>query len=303
MYIVIKQIVRYKQGDVTYTVAELECDTIGDLPLPTGNEQPGVGSRAHVVSDNSTWAYKSTGQWVMQEAGTAGYTKEEIDALIQNTKDYADSAVTTGINALDVSSVGGTTRYIYQISQTNGKISAYSYATDTTPTAGSTKLVQSKGVKDYVDNAKTAANTYTDTQVATKASINDVFGTGGNTYIPDASDLNTYTQAGVYVRQFSSGLTDFSNIPMDGTTYAYQPFRLVVEYINSPNNIVQTLIPTYSNCGYFKRVRIFGASGTWQPWVYFSGTVVTQSVQSINPQIMSVNPVNRINSVNDEEML
>ena len=84
MYIVTKQIVRYKQGNITYTVAELECDTIGDLPLPTGNEQPGVGSRAHVVSDNSTWAYKSTGQWVMQEVGTSSYTKEEIDALIQN---------------------------------------------------------------------------------------------------------------------------------------------------------------------------------------------------------------------------
>lgn len=294
-------------------LCEFECDTFSDLPQRQQSDFIiMIGSKAHVISNNSNYQIQSTGVWVLQNAdGTVGYTKEEIDALLDDkanttdvyTKQQTDGEILGAINDLDVSSVGGTTRYVYQISQTNGKISAYSYATDTTPTAGSTKLVQSKGVKDYVDNAKTAANSYTDTQVATKASINDVFGTGGNTYIPDASDLNTYTQAGVYVRQFSSGLADFSNIPMDGTTYAYQPFRLVVEYLNSPNNIIQTLTPTYSNCGYFKRVRIFGASGTWQPWVYFSGTAVTQSVQSINPQIMSVNPVNRINSVNDEELL
>lgn len=298
---------------VIYRLCEFECDSVADLPAQA---QTGwnvmTGSKAHVIDANSLYAIKSTGAWVLQNAdGTVGYTKEEIDALLDDkanttdvyTKQQTDGEILGAINDLDVSSVGGTTKYIYQIKQTNGKISANSYPSDATPTNGSTKLVQSGGVKTYVDNAKTAANNYTDTQVATKASINDVFGTGGNTYIPDASDLNTYTQAGVYVRQFSTGLADFSNIPMDGTTYAYQPFRLVVEYLNSPNNIIQTLIPTYSNCGYFKRVRIFGASGTWQPWVYFSGTAVTQSVQSINPQIMSVNPVNRINSVNDEELL
>lgn len=298
---------------VIYRLCEFECDSVADLPAQA---QTGwnvmTGSKAHVIDANSLYAIKSTGAWVLQNAdGTAGYTKEEIDALLDDkanttdvyTKTETDGEILGAINDLDVSSVGGTTKYIYQIKQTNGKISANSYPSDATPTNGSTKLVQSGGVKTYVDNAKTAANNYTDTQVATKASINDVFGTGGNTYIPDSSDLNTYTQAGVYVRQFSTGLADFSNIPMDGTTYAYQPFRLVVEYLNSPNNIIQTLIPTYSNCGYFKRVRIFGASGTWQPWVYFSGTAVTQSVQSINPQIMSVNPVNRINSVNDEELL
>lgn len=305
MFIVRQTYVIQNINGVVYRLCEFECDSVSDLPAQA---QTGwnvmTGSKAHVIDANSLYAIKSTGAWVLQNSdGTAGYTKEEIDALIQNTKDYADGKILGAINNLDVSSVGGTTRYIYQISQSNGKISASSYLSDSTPTNGSTKLVQSGGVKTYVDNAKTAANNYTDTQVATKASINDVFGTGGNTYIPDASDLNTYTQAGVYVRQFSSGLADFSNIPMDGTTYPYQPFRLVVEYLNSPNNIIQTLIPTYSNCGYFKRVRIFGASGTWQPWVYFSGAVVSQSVQSINPQVMSVNPVNRINSVNDEEML
>lgn len=313
MFITRQTFIIQNVNGVVYRLVELECDAVSDLPAQA---QTGwnimTGSKAHVIDTNSWYAIKSTGAWVLQNSdGTAGYTKEEIDALLADkanatdvyTKAETDGEIVGAILDLDVPSVGGTTRYIYQISQADGKIVANSYLSDSTPTTSSTKLVQSGGVKTAIDNAKTAANSYTDTQVATKASINDVFGTGGNTYIPDASDLNTYTQAGVYIRQFSSGLSDFTNLPMDGSTYAYQPFRLVVEYLNSPNNIIQTLIPTYSNCGYFKRVRIFGASGTWQPWVYFSGTVVTQSVQSINPQVMSVNPVNRINSVNDEELL
>lgn len=124
-----------------------------------------------------------------------------------------------------------------------------------------------------ITNAYT--KTQTDTAIANavsgKITIADVFGVGGNPYIPDNSDMNTYTAAGVYIRQFSSGLSDFQNLPMDGTTYSYQPFKLIVEYLNSPNNILQTIVPTYSNCGFFKRCRIFGASGTWQTWKYFEG--------------------------------
>ena len=118
---------------------------------------------------------------------------------------------------------------------------------------------------------KTETNAAITNAVSSKITIGDVFGVGSNPYIPDNSDMDTYTAAGVYIRQFSSGLSDFQNLPMDGTTYNYQPFKLIVEYLNSPNNILQTIIPTYGNCGFFKRCRIFGASGTWQQWKYFEG--------------------------------
>ena len=75
----------------------------------------------------------------------------KADKSTTYTKTETDSAINDAVNALDVSSVGGTTRYLYQISETNGKISANSYASDTVPTASSTKLVQSGGVKTYVD--------------------------------------------------------------------------------------------------------------------------------------------------------
>lgn len=221
------------------------------------------------------------------------YTKTQVDTALAAkantattyTKTETNSAITNAVNALDKTSVGGSTQYLTTISQTNGLINATAANPDATPTANSDKLVKSKGIKAAIDAAKAAADSYTDSQVATKPSINDIFGTGSNTYIPDEADLNTYTQAGVYVRQFSSGLANFQNLPMDGTTYPYQPFKLVVEYINSPNNIVQTLIPTYSNCGFFKRCRIFGASGTWQTWQWFGGEAVqpTAGLQSLRP--------------------
>lgn len=64
--------------------------------------------------------------------------------------------ITTAIQALDVSSVGGDGKYISAISETDGKISAAATTMDTTPTAGSTKPVTSGGIKTAIDtvNAK-----------------------------------------------------------------------------------------------------------------------------------------------------
>ena len=118
-----------------------------------------------------------------------------------------------------------------------------------------------------------AANVYTKAQTNSRIQA-DVFGVGNNTYIADNSDMNSFTTAGIYIRQYSSGLSNFTNLPMNGSTYPYEPFKLVVEYLNSPNNIMQTILPTYSSFGYFRRIRIYGAGGTWQPWQYFAGTPV-----------------------------
>lgn len=145
----------YNSGiDRTEIRALIECDTLTDLPSQdaiTGYRIT-IGTKAHVIDTNAVYMMQSGGAWKVQSAGTDVYTKAETDALIQDSKDYADGLIA----ALDVSSVGGATRYIYQISETNGKISASSYASDTTPTAGSTKLIQSGGVKTYVDSETTA---------------------------------------------------------------------------------------------------------------------------------------------------
>lgn len=217
----------------------------------------------------------------------AAALEAKADKATTYTKEETNGEITGAIMDLDVESKGASdgAKYIGLVGQADGLLTAEAFTPALTIMANVSKPPTTDAVNSAINNAKTAANSYTDTQVATKTSINDVFGTGGNTYIPDAADLNTYTQAGVYIRQFSTGLSNFSNLPMDGTTYPYQPFKLVVEYINSANNIVQTLIPTYSNCGFFKRCRIFGASGTWQTWQWFGGEAVqpTTGLQSLRP--------------------
>ena len=59
--------------------------------------------------------------------------------------------ISSSINALDVSSVGGAGKYISAISETDGKISATATTMDTTPTASSTNSVTSGGVKTALD--------------------------------------------------------------------------------------------------------------------------------------------------------
>ena len=246
--------------DKSYQTCKFECDSASDLPAKNQTDYViDLGSEAHDVSTNAKYMIKSDGTWVLQNPdGTAGYTKEEIDALIEGAEDYADSAVTTGINALDASTVGGTTRYIYQISQTNGKISAYSYATDTTPTAGSTKLVQSKGVKDYVDTAETNAKA-------------DWFllGTQISAATAHANNLNNYKTPGHYYIASNTTAGNVDNTPVN---YAG---KLNVELIsNDTNYIRQTYFANTDSTALISVRRYKGVDpdtqeDIWSEWVTF----------------------------------
>ena len=60
--------------------------------------------------------------------------------------------ITTAIQALDVSSVGGDGKYISAISETDGKISATATTMDATPTENSTKAVTSGGIKTALND-------------------------------------------------------------------------------------------------------------------------------------------------------
>lgn len=68
------------------------------------------------------------------------------------TKTEVDGEIVGAINDLDVSAVGGSTKYITTISEANGLIDATAASPDTVPTTSSTKLITSGGVKEYVDN-------------------------------------------------------------------------------------------------------------------------------------------------------
>lgn len=77
--------------------------------------------------------------------------KSYVDNAITDEVSARNTAITNAINNLDVSSVGGTGKYISEISEANGKISATETTMDTTPTANSTKVVTSGGVKAALD--------------------------------------------------------------------------------------------------------------------------------------------------------
>lgn len=68
-----------------------EVDEETDLPAQNAFSSDGVKiamtSTAHVIKDNSNFEMMSDGTWSTQAAGTAGYTKSEVDALLADKED------------------------------------------------------------------------------------------------------------------------------------------------------------------------------------------------------------------------
>lgn len=318
---VIKSINNYS-GGLPILVAEFEVDDVASLPAQNQTTYSiGIGSVANVISNGSKYKMQSSGTWVLQPSesgGGDGYTKAEVDALIQDTKDYADGEILGAINDLDVSAVGGTTKYIYSISQADGKISASAYTSDSAPTTGSTKLVQSGGVKTYVDDAKTAANNYTDTAVSNKITLADVFGQG--TRIQGTSDnhedLDNYWTAGNYHILTATDADYVDNKPND-PDFAVSDVRarvLVFQFSGTTETNARcfqiyirarTNASTGTGCFYIRYRYISSNTPGWTSWFKIDGTILTSNLlQSVNP-IMSVNSVNSINEVDevtDEEI-
>ena len=118
-------------------------DTAGatlSVPYVTYDSQGHVtasGTRTHNVGTAST-----SGAGIVQ-------LQDSIDAT--TTKAATPNAVKKAIEALDVSSVGGSGKYISAISESDGKISATATTMDTTPTASSENAVTSGGIKTALD--------------------------------------------------------------------------------------------------------------------------------------------------------
>lgn len=113
--------------DAITSESKLSSDLVDD----TGAENLFVSS-----TEKSTWGGKQDPATTLSGYGiTDAYTKTETGTQI-----------TDAIGALDVSSVGGSGKYISAISETDGKISATAETMDTTPTSGSEKAVTSGAV-------------------------------------------------------------------------------------------------------------------------------------------------------------
>lgn len=75
-------------SDQSLIVAQIECDTLADLPAVnafTGRTLV-KGSTAHVIDGNTQHELNSSGSWIQQEQSPFAdvYTKSEIDAILAN---------------------------------------------------------------------------------------------------------------------------------------------------------------------------------------------------------------------------
>lgn len=75
-------------SDQTQIVAQVECDTLADLPAVNAFA-PRVllkSSTAHVIDGNTAYELNSAGQWLLQDKSPFSdvYTKSQVDALLAN---------------------------------------------------------------------------------------------------------------------------------------------------------------------------------------------------------------------------
>lgn len=80
----------------------VEVDTETDLPAANAYQSDGwilaQGFRGHTIGTNGHYMLDSSGSWVLQDGGTAAYTKAEVDALLsgkENTLTF-DTTPTNG---------------------------------------------------------------------------------------------------------------------------------------------------------------------------------------------------------------
>lgn len=108
-------------GSTIYVVANIDCDTAADLPAV--NAFTGLtllmGSRAHDIDQNAWYEMQDGGTWILQDAGTAAYTKAEVDTLLAGKEDVLtwDTAPTSG--STNPVTSGGLYSYIYGLPTIN----------------------------------------------------------------------------------------------------------------------------------------------------------------------------------------
>ena len=269
----------------TLVRGHIVADTLADLPASVDaytNYRLTIGTTAKVIATGDDYMMQSGGTWSIQPksgGGVDAYTKAEVDQLIQDTKDYADGEIVGAINDLDVAAVGGTTRYIYSISQADGKISASAYTSDSSPTPGSTKLVQSGGVKTYVDTEVQALEDNVPAMSETQ-----VYGQG--TRIPADSNLNDYWTAGSFHILTADNARSILNKPNDPDfdTGSVRARVLVFQFSGTTVDAArcfQVYIPARTNsstgtgCYYIRYRYISNNVPGWTGWYRIDGTLLT----------------------------
>ena len=233
------------------------------------------------------------------------YTKTEVDTALAakantattytktETQSYVQGEITGAIMNLDVASKGATdgSKYIGIVGQADGKLTAEAFTPALTIMANVSKPPTTDAVNSAINNAKTAVNSYTDTQVATKASVSQIYGTG--TAITSGTDLNDLTTAGLYTCQTITIANTLSNTPITGSA-----FRLEVKYLNNNTRIRQECYILSDTSMYYART--YTSTG-WKPWYAFTGTQVVppesqQNLTSLQSANLTVEPNDEVDA-------
>lgn len=243
---------------------------------------------AEIATGSFTHTLEQIDDAVSEVSSTIGESASLTAAVESIAGDAAATAAATAaasaIADLDVSSVGGSGKYISAIKQVDGKI-------DATPTNLATS------VTDGGAAAVTSGAVYT--ALSSKISMSDILGQGVSLadYFDGVSgadrSLNALMTAGVYYASTGTVASGIYNSP-----YTAAGYKIIVMATSNNNRPCQILIPnpvygTTSDYGImYKRHYVYNA---WQAWYKFSGEAVSEntppaSLNSINTSQLQVMP-------------
>ena len=146
----------YGQNKIYWiNISNLPSGNTGALPFDSGyfhliclSVGANTSSQIAIPFYNTTGATVSSGQlYYRQYTNNKWYSWRRVYDSTETT-----SAITSAIAALDVSSVGGSGKYISAISETDGKISATATSLATSPASGNTAPITSGGVWSVLAN-------------------------------------------------------------------------------------------------------------------------------------------------------
>lgn len=217
--------------------------------------------------------------------GSAASLTAAVEAIAGDAASTAAAAAAaSAIGALDVSSVGGSGKYISAIEEADGKISATATNLATSPSNGGTAAITSGAVYTALSGKISMANI-----LGTGVNLEDYFSgvTGAD------RSLNAVTQYGTYTCPSGTAAGGIYNSP-----YTAAGYKLIVMSTANTSRPCQILIPSpiqnaTSDYGImYKRHYVYNA---WQAWYKFSGEAVSEntppaSLNSINPAQLQVMP-------------
>lgn len=277
-------------------VKQFKYQIVESLPAASAGTMGTIYLKAH-AHDSTSGQPDSYDEYItINNSGTYYWEtigNTDIDLTNYATKAYADSAVTTAINALDVTDSAAANQYVTSVSETNGKISVSrkqvawselsgkpSIPTVNNPTitfvqpgtSNQTITLNQSGNKTitFVDKDTNTAHSHASTQTITASGAG---GTSGSTtfsvashmipytatQVPTGSDLNDLDALGDAGYYYAQGGNNCTNKPS-----GVDAFGLIV--LRSASGAYAQILISANNNNSKTYARTNYPAGTWSAW-------------------------------------